>query len=65
MVIAPSRKTTSREQVNRCNKGNSTMGDRSPKANQKHAGQKQSKNDRDSQQKKQAIASKQGSGQKK
>jgi len=35
-----------------------TMGDRSPKANSKHEGQKQAKFDKASQQKQQAIAAK-------
>lgn len=41
------------------------MGDRSPKANNKQAGQKQSKNDSAAQQKRAAVASKQVSGKKK
>jgi hypothetical protein len=40
------------------------MGDRSPKANSKQAGQKQSKHDKSAQLKRQAIALKQGGGKK-
>ena len=54
----PSGKLIFRRPANRSNKGNTTMGDRSPQANRKQAGQKQAKNDKASQQKQQTIAAK-------
>jgi hypothetical protein len=62
MLITPSGKRTSRRPVNRSNKGNTIMGDKSPKSKNKQAGQKQSKIDKASQQKKQATAAKQVGG---
>lgn len=47
-------------QASQCsNQGNTIMGDRSPKSNNKQAGQKKSKSDKAASKKKQAIASKQ------
>ena len=58
MVLVPAGKPIFCRLANRSNKGNTTMGDRSPKANSKHEGQKQAKFDKASQQKQQAIAAK-------
>jgi len=58
MVTIAAGKPRFRRPINRSNQGNPIMGDRSPKANSKHEGQKQAKNDKASQQKQQAITAK-------
>ena len=58
MLTVPTGKPISRRPANRSNKGKTIMGDRSPKANSKHEGQKQAKNNKANQQKQQAINAK-------
>ena len=64
MMTRPAEKLTCRQRVNR-RTTIKVMGDKSPKANQKKSGQKQSKNDSAAQKKNAAVASKQAAGKKK
>jgi hypothetical protein len=64
MMDVPPNTPTCRNADNSKQRDN-TMGDRSPKSNQKKSNQKQTKNNAADQKKKQAVASKQAAGQKK
>jgi hypothetical protein len=65
MMDGPSGKLLFRGRVNRGVRKQNIMGDRSPKANQKKTGQKQSKANVSAARKKAATASKQAAGKKK